>query len=128
MGATFRAAILILAVCGFTTSPPPAQAAEPTPEGRISAAQLIEVIERAPVDERARETLATYARAVVEGAMAAGERSGNPVICAAPGKGRFDGEEIRRVLLRKAPTPERQAQLAATPVVIAHLSRRHPCT
>ena len=115
----------LLFVAAFSATPTLSAAA---PDGqRIRLSQVIDAIDASPRDAGAREKLETYVRAAIEGAIAAGRRSGHPVICAAPGKGRFDALAFRRYALKQSPTRAEQKNVAATPVLIDFVSGENSC-
>ena len=118
----FRCLAYLLAL-----SAAPADAAPPTPMGRVSAAQFLEGLDHAKTDPRARELLAAYVNGAVEAADAASKAAEKKLICAEPGKESFDAERFASLLRKRAPTAKAQASLAATPVLVEYLMRKYPC-
>ena len=96
--------------------------------GPISLLQVLQAIEAASKDRTAQTMLGTYVKAAIEGAVAAGKQSGAPVICAAPGKGRFDAREFAVFAKTQKPTKAAQARTAATPILITFVMRQNPCS
>ena len=95
--------------------------------GRITLLQVLQAIEEAPRNRSAQAMLGTYVRAAIEGAVAAGEQSGAPVICVKPGRGRFDAQAFRAFAVKRKPTQAAQARAAATPVLIKFVMHQNPC-
>ncbi|MEM1199255.1 MAG: hypothetical protein AAGI06_08110 [Pseudomonadota bacterium] len=95
--------------------------------GRITLLQVLQAIEEAPGNPSAQAMLGTYVKAAIEGAVAAGEQSGAPVICAKPGRGRFDALEFKAFALKRKPTKAAQARAPATPVLIKFVMQQNPC-
>ncbi|MEM8688983.1 MAG: hypothetical protein AAGF81_16750 [Pseudomonadota bacterium] len=95
--------------------------------GRITLLQVLQAIEEAPRNPSAQAMLGTYVKAAIEGAVAAGEQSGAPVICVKPGRGRFDAHEFKAFAVKRNPTKAAQARAAATPVLIKFVMHQNPC-
>lgn len=117
-----RAVFFSLLLLSFMTAYPAAAG------GPISLLQVLQAIEAASKDRSAQRMLATYVKAAIEGAVAAGKHSGAPVICAQPGKGRFDARQFRAYALKQKPTKAAQARAAATPLLITFVMRQNPCS
>ncbi len=96
--------------------------------GQINLLQVLQAIDAAPRNKSAQTMLGTYVKAAIEGAVAAGKQSGAPVICAEPGRGKFDAKEFAAFALKRKPTKASQARAAATPILIRFVMRQNPCT
>ncbi len=118
-----RAVFLSLLALAFTGAHPAPAAAN----GPISLLQVLQAIEAASRDRSAQTMLGTYFKAAIEGAVAAGKQTGSPVICAAPGQGRFDAKEFRAFAVKRKPTKAGQARAAATPLLIKFVMHQNPC-
>lgn len=120
---------ITLAAIGFMTAlvmPFAAHALPSTATGRISVAQVMEMIEKAGTSPVARQTLVAYVAGVGEGAGVIVDTIGNG---ARSCKKSFslDTGTIRAALEAGAPRHDSWSQTPATPLIVADMVKRAGC-
>lgn len=107
----------------------PAQAAPTTSTGRVSVAQVLEMVDQAGSNAAARNAITAYLAGIGEtaGIMAseAVSRGAKPLTCSQ--NFNLSQEAVVAALLAGAPNMESRAETPATPIIIADLFARAGC-
>lgn len=123
---SFRLIRLTITLISLAATPPAAsssQAAPSTSRGLISIAQVVEMLEKAPTDQMARQVLTAYLAGVGEAASAV--VSMGSATCRTPLE--MNAANVDQVL-RSAARSRDAAEAPATPLIVRDMLNRAGCT